>query len=492
VGSHIETERAFSPGVDATVPDLAGLTGVSTVEPAGEVELDATYFDTPAHVLLAAGVTLRRRVGGDDEGWHLKLPTGAPGSREEVHASLSDAPPEALLSLVDGWTRGIAPAPVARIRTRRTTARLVGADGDVLAEVSDDEVVAHVAQPGAEAVEWREWEVELVEGEPDLLDAVEDFLAARGVERSAVQRKIEMVLAPSVRPESRLDPATLQGPAKLLLHPYLVAQVRDIERLDPVVRRGGAGGVHGLRKACRRLRAVLAAYGPLLDRDQGEALRDELRWFARELSDARDHEVVRDHLEAMVAQQPEALVVGPVGQRLHRWSEDGFVLSRFTASELLSSSRYHDLRAALDEVVVAPRWTPEAEQPADSVLPPRIHREWRRVRRHRKEHHDPHELRKSAKRLRHAFEVLEPVWGDRATAPRKAAQQLTQLLGERQDSVAARAALLDLSRTAAAAGEDTFTYGRLHAEAERQEDELLAEARQAWRDLKTAVRGAGW
>jgi CHAD domain-containing protein len=493
MSSLLETERAYTAPQDAVLPDLTAVPGVSAQEPAGEAELDATYFDTPGLVLLRAGVTLRRRTGGADEGWHLKLPTDDPGSRLEVHGPLgegTESPPGSLLTLVDGWTRGIAPAPVARIRTRRVSTRLVGPDGHVLAEVADDHVVALPAQLGAAPVEWREWEVELVEGRPDLLDAIDDLLAEHGVGTSPVQRKIELVLGRPRRPEA--EPATRKGPARLLLHPYLVTQVREVELLDPVVRQDLPGGIHGMRKACRRLRAVLGAYRPLLDEEQTEPIRTELRWLARAMGEARDHQVVQERVEGLLDQHPEELVVGPVAERLQEWGEQGATHSRHLTSELLSSPRYHALRAALDELVLEPPWTDKAETRADKVLPRRIRKEWRRVRRRRRQSGDPHELRKAAKRLRHALEVLEPVWGKRAVAPRKAAQGVTQVLGERQDTVATRAVLVDLSRAASGAGEDTFTYGRLHAEEERHEAALLGEARGAWRDLKAAVKSAGW
>jgi CHAD domain-containing protein len=493
MSSLLETERAYTASPDAVLPDLTGVPGVSAQEPAGEVELDATYFDTPGLVLLRAGVTLRRRTGGADEGWHLKLPTGDPASRLEVHEPLgegTESPPDSLLTLVDGWIRGIAPAPVARIRTRRVSTRLVGPDGHVLAEVADDHVVAMPARLGAAPVEWREWEVELVEARPDLLDAVEDLLAEHGVGRSPVQRKIELVLGRQGRPQA--EPPTRKGPARLLLHPYLATQAREIELLDPVVRQAGPGGVHGMRKACRRLRAVLGAYRPLLDKEQTDPIRAELRWLARAMGEARDHEVVQARVEGLLDQHPDELVVGPVGERLREWGEHGATRSRHLTSELLSSARYHALRAALDQLVLEPPWADKAESRADKVLPRRIRKEWRRARRRRRESGDPHEVRKAAKRLRHALEVLEPVWGKRAVAPRKAAQDVTQVLGERQDTVATRAVLLDLSRAASGAGEDTFTYGRLHAEEERHEAALLDEARGAWRDLKAEVKAAGW
>jgi inorganic triphosphatase YgiF len=42
-----------------------------------EEQLEAEYYDTDDLRLISAGITLRRRRGGDDAGWHLKLPLGA-------------------------------------------------------------------------------------------------------------------------------------------------------------------------------------------------------------------------------------------------------------------------------------------------------------------------------------------------------------------------------------------------------------------------------
>ena len=52
--------------------------------------LAATYFDTPGDRLAANKITLRRRTGGTDEGWHLKLPA-ADGNRQELHEPLGDS-----------------------------------------------------------------------------------------------------------------------------------------------------------------------------------------------------------------------------------------------------------------------------------------------------------------------------------------------------------------------------------------------------------------
>lgn len=481
---HLEIERSFTPPPGAVLPDLTALKKVVRAEPGGEQRLDATYYDTPSAALRRAGVTLRRRTGGD-AGWHLKLPAGASGTREELHVPLAgdaDPVPGQLLALVGGWTRGIAVAPVARIRTRRLTTRLIAADGSVLAELADDLVEGHAAALGAQPTYWREWELELVDGSPRLLDRAEALFAEHGVERSAVQRKIEVVLG-APEPVAELPAPTRKGPAGAVVHAYLAEQVRRIDRLDLAVRRSEPGGVHGMRKACRRLRAVLAAYRPLLEREATDPVRDELGWLARSLGAARDAEVVLDRLAGQLAEQPEELVVGPVLEQLDERrrraaDEDARVLG-----EVLGSDRYLALREALDTLVVAPPWSDRADERARDVLSKLLAREGKRLRTAPDEAEHPHEVRKAAKRLRYAYEVVEPLWPD-ARRARQAAQRLTEVLGDHQDGVVAREVLLDLAAEATASGQSAFTWGRLHASEEAREPELVDEAARAWAEVR--------
>ena len=75
VTEHRETERKYEADSPIlTLPPLHDLPGVASVSEPEEEVLDAGYYDTSDLRLLRAGVTLRRRRGGADEGWHLELP----------------------------------------------------------------------------------------------------------------------------------------------------------------------------------------------------------------------------------------------------------------------------------------------------------------------------------------------------------------------------------------------------------------------------------
>ncbi|MBD8703254.1 CYTH domain-containing protein [Frigoribacterium sp. CFBP9039] len=197
-----EIERKYDVDQTAVVPDLGGVAGgglvVGRTEPRPAVELVATYWDTDDHALVAARTTLRRREGGGDEGWHLKLPpqAGTTG-RREVHWPLGSADepvPADLLALVAGVLDGRSVRPVLRLATNRSVLMLLADDDSALAEVADDVVTATRLASGAER-RWREWEVELapgVDGEPGegLLDAVEQRVLAAGAVVSSSRSKL--------------------------------------------------------------------------------------------------------------------------------------------------------------------------------------------------------------------------------------------------------------------------------------------------------------
>jgi inorganic triphosphatase YgiF len=198
---HLETELKLDVDPDFVVPDLGGLIDDQTVTEPEVRLLAANYFDTSDLRLAAARITLRRRTGGADEGWHLKLPLGA-GTRRELQAPLGDAttvPPQ-LASLVASRIEGHPLQVVAVLETRRTVRNLTGANGAVLAEVADDLVTGRIPSVGdapAEPVTWREIEVELVSGGPEILAAARSRLVAAGARPSSSASKLGRLLGTS-------------------------------------------------------------------------------------------------------------------------------------------------------------------------------------------------------------------------------------------------------------------------------------------------------
>ena len=82
-----ETEQKYEAEAGVALPSLGELPQVATVsEPEAET-LTAVYYDTEDLRLLKAGVTLRLREGGPDQGWHLKLPDEAEGDAGRSGAS---------------------------------------------------------------------------------------------------------------------------------------------------------------------------------------------------------------------------------------------------------------------------------------------------------------------------------------------------------------------------------------------------------------------
>lgn len=118
---HLEVERKFDVIESTVSPSFEGIAAVVRVEQSPTQQLDAVYFDTPSHDLARNQITLRRRTGGADAGWHLKLPAG-PDKRTEMRAPLSasgDAVPAELLDVVLAIVRDQPVQPVARISTHR-------------------------------------------------------------------------------------------------------------------------------------------------------------------------------------------------------------------------------------------------------------------------------------------------------------------------------------------------------------------------------------
>ena len=139
-----ETETKYDAPAGADLPRLDRLPQVAVTSGPEQQRLEADYYDTDDLRLIRAGITLRRRSGGHDDGWHLKLPLGG-DTRREIRRPLGGAQrrvPEELAHLVRVHTRGAPLVAITRMITTRQRLVLLDEEGESLAEVAADDVSA--------------------------------------------------------------------------------------------------------------------------------------------------------------------------------------------------------------------------------------------------------------------------------------------------------------------------------------------------------------
>lgn len=485
VTAHRESERKFDVEGATTLPDFARLPQVARVAAPIEETLDATYFDSPDLRLAAAGVTLRRRTGGRDAGWHLKLPA-ADGARTELRHPL-DGPegtvPDDLARLVRGLVRHAELGPVARIRTHRTVYQLVGEQDRPLVEVADDRVNAESLGRDTSVQSWREVEVEAVDGGDAVLPEAAKLLDDSGARPAAGPSKLVRTLGDRLPRPPEGAPLRPRSPARDVLIAALRADRDRLLAADRGARLRTPDAIHQLRVAARRLRSVLGVYRPLFDRQVTDPIRAELQWLGRAVADVRDTEVQSARLDELVHGQPGELMLGPVAARIASTMSARASDADARAAEALDSDRYLRLLDQLDALVTDPPWSPDAARKARAALPRRVSRTWRRVRR-RADDGQLHEVRKAAKRARYAADVVAPVFGKPAKRYAKRMKKLQGVLGDHHDAIVNQELLRDLGVQAHLAGENAFSYGLLHGHERSRADQAEA----AYGELLEKVR----
>src|SRR5689334_3578255 len=194
---HREVERKYVVDDRAAVPVDDAPSGSRWTGPQ-EVRLEAVYFDTADLDLLRRGVTLRRRTGHEDAGWHVKVPRSA-GGRTELRHPLGRATrsvPATVLEPVRAIVRDRVLLPVATVATRRPACALVSG-AELVATLCDDNESAQSLRPDGGASAWREWELEVAEDVADpraVLRAVQPSLKAAGARRSREPSKVHRAL----------------------------------------------------------------------------------------------------------------------------------------------------------------------------------------------------------------------------------------------------------------------------------------------------------
>lgn len=471
--SFVEIERKFDLPDGVSLPALEG---------AGEERqhhLVAAYHDTPDFRLWRAGITLRRRLGGSDPGWHLKRSLAA-GGRAEHHAPIgATRVPVALRSLVDEVISRAPLVEVAVLTNRRTEIPILDQTGTEVAVVCLDRVHARV---GNRMESWNEVEVELVQGSEDVLDRIEQQLLAAGLAPDRHGSKVGHALALLAQEGFGLP----GGSAGAVIGSYLAKQVGVLQSRETDVRADVPDAVHRSRVATRRLRSALRTFGRLYRRKRLRGLRDELAWHAERLGAPRDAEVLAERLGAALDELPQSQLSAGVRDRLtatlaaeHRAAHAELVTS-------MDAERYDRLHTALAGLLNNPPGAKRASLMAVDVLPAMQAAAMHRVDLMAEQaESDPddlvhwHEVRKASKAARYGAESLTDAFGEPAERLAKAWEAVTEAFGEVQDTVVAEELLQRFTTAAAASGEDVQPYRALAELEERRRSEALAEGRLA-------------
>ncbi|GAB7145712.1 CYTH and CHAD domain-containing protein [Mycobacterium riyadhense] len=503
---HLEVERKFDVVESTVSPSFEGIAAVARVAKLPMQSLDAVYFDTLTHDLARNRVTLRRRTGGPDAGWHLKLPAG-PDARTEIHVPLADDDatgqpvPASLLDVVLAIVRDRPIEPVARITTQRESQILYDTDGVAVAEFSNDHVTAWSAgsDEGHAEQQWREWELELrhTDGTAghDLLNRLSNRLLDAGAAPAGHGSKLARVLGGT---SAAAGPSQPRQPADPV-HRAVAQHIEELLVWDRAVRADADDAVHQMRVTTRKIRSLLKDAQDSFGLADGAWIIDELRELASVLGVARDAEVLGERYQRELDRLAPELVRGPIRERLVDGAQRRYQIGLRRSLVAMRSKRYFRLLDALDALVAENPVTAVGQDSAP-VAPINIDAAYKRVRKaakaaaqggqdgdadHQKDPDEAlHRIRKRAKRLRY---TAAATGADKVSQQAKAIQTL---LGDHQDSVVSRQHLIRQVEAAHAAGEDTFTYGLLY----RQEADLADSCRDqldaALRKLDKSVRKA--
>lgn len=406
---------------------------------------DSLYYDTPDGALRRAGFALRvRRSGrryiqtikrgtGPEAGlfvrqeWESEVPGFAP-DLDAVEAS----PLRRRLGAVDGLV------PLIRTRVRRTAWQVRHHDAWI--EVALDE--GSVAGGGTRAP-LAELELELLNGQPAAIFDLAEEIAAHAPLRLGVLNKLDRGYALA---EGRLGRAAKAEPVEFDLpvteadafHAIVQSCLRHFRLNEMVLLEGrDVDALHQARVALRRLRAALSLFRPLVHGKDYEHLKEELRWLASQMGDARNLDVLIERIGDDAALRE---TLAPLRDRAYDRVEDALRAQR-TRALMLRLSTWTELG----------RWRRRKRAGHDlaALAEKRLEHRWRRVAKGggalaELDVKARHELRIMAKKLRYAAEFLAPLQGnsDRAADRDRflsALKTLQERLGDLNDAASAEA-----------------------------------------------------
>lgn len=419
------------------------------------------YFDTPGWDLSKRGLSLRIRQSGNERMQTLKAGDGAAtGSREEWEQPVAGDTPRLDDPQVRDLFAGAGPklTPVFEVHVKRHRWNVI--NGDATIEVALD--IGKMVAADREAP-LCEIELERKAGSPRALFALArkvDLItpthlgvlskAERGYRLLGPAPGAVKAASASLSSETSAATAFARIAAACLkqfrLNEMVLGWSRDTEAL------------HQARVSLRRLRSLCSICKSLFNDSRFDHLREEFRWLASELGDARNIDAMIDRTSS------EAL-----SSRLREARDEAYA----AAEASLSSTRARSLMIDAAEWISIGDWraaqTDETlqEQSSRDFASGVFDRLWKKVAKGGNNLVDAddetrHEVRIVAKKLRYAAEFFEPLYKSKAEAKRHrrfitAMEDLQDHLGSLNDLATAPDMLAALELSDVAGAKDLFS-----------------------------------
>ena len=426
------------------------------------VQQRSIYFDTSGWDLSKRGLSLRIRQSGNKRIQTVKAGDGAAAgsfAREEWERPVAgDIPilddPQIRDMLAE---TGPKLAPLFEVHVKRHTWNVM--DGDATIEVALD--LGKVVAADREAP-FCEIELEKKAGSPTAL-----FALARKVDLitpthvgvlSKAERGYRLLGSAPGAVKSAPTPLTSEMRAATAFARIAAACLKQFRLNETALGWSrDADALHQARVSLRRLRSLCSIYKSLFDDSRFDHLREELKWLATELGDARN-------IDVMIGRASS----GVLSSRLQDARDDAYA----AVEASFSSMRARSLMIDAAEWISIRDWRIQSDEMlhelssrdfASGVLD----KLWKKVTKGGNNLIDAddesrHKVRIAAKKLRYAAEFFEPLYNSKAEAKRhrrfiEAMKGLQDQLGSLNDIATAPDMLAALELSDVAGAKDLFS-----------------------------------